>query len=113
MSLVPTTKEKVEAYEKSRAVFDGLLAEIRELSKKKPDATLNKSKVQVINRVLGNIREFLKDAPELEYLELLVDDQLPQYSDVVLAMVQYEAALTGFRQRHYGYVRGAHQWYLP
>ena len=40
-----TTDAAIKIYESAKGVFNALLQEVRELSKKKPDATLNKSKV--------------------------------------------------------------------
>lgn len=104
MSLNGTTTEaKAEAYEQSSAVFSGLIKEMRELAKKKPEATLSKGKVAILNRILVDIKEFLADEKESKYLDLLQDDTLPQNSDAVLVMVQYETALKGFKQRYSDY----------
>ena len=99
----PTSEAHVEAYGTTRRVFDGLFDEMKELSKKKPDGTLNKVKVTLINRVLSDLNSFLAEEPEAKYLETLDDETLPQNSDAVLIMVQYGAALRAFRSRHYGY----------
>lgn len=96
-----TTSQKVMAYKSSHAVFEGLIREIRELSKKKADATLIAGKVKIINRVLNDLREFLSEEPEAKYLDPLNDDELPQNSDAVLVMVQYESALRAFHSRYY------------
>lgn len=95
-----TSSASVHVFEASSGVFHGLLAEMRELSKKKPDATLSKSKVRILNRILTDIRGILREEPEGKYLELLDDDDLPQNSDAVLVMVQFETALRGFERRY-------------
>ena len=105
-----TTDDTVAVYEASSDVFDGLMAEMRELSKKKPDATLNKSKVKLLNRVLDDIHSILKMEPEGKYLDLLDDDELPQNSDAVLVMVQFEKALSGFKKRYRKYYRDELAW---
>lgn len=96
-----TTQEKVSTYLGSYEVFSGLIKEMRELSKKKSEATLSKGKVKVLNRVLEDLKSFLNDEPEGKYLDLLDDDELPQNSDAVLTMVQYEGALVAFKGRYY------------
>lgn len=106
---VPTSQEKVDLYNKARAVFDGLISEVREISKKKPDATLSAYKVRIINRALADLQQLLDEAPERSYLDLLDDEQLPQFSDAVMVMVQYEAALNSFHSRHYGWHPGLHE----
>ena len=100
-----TTDARVKAYQASSDVFEGLLREMRELSKKKPDATLSKNKVQILNRILTDISAVLDDEPEAKYLDLLDDEQLPQNSDAVLVMVQHETALAAFEKRYYVYFR--------
>ena len=88
------------------------MKEMRELSKKKPDATLSVNKVVILNRILTDIKALLQDEPQGKYLDLLDDEQLPQNSDAVLVMVQHERALAAFKERYYVYlaVRGEHGW---
>ena len=105
-----TTADAVAVYEASYDVFAGLLSEIRELSKKKPDATLNESKVKLLNRVLLDIQDILKTEPEGKYLDLLDDEKLPQNSDAVLVMVQYEKALRAFVRRYRKGTSGNTYW---
>ena len=106
-----TTRAKLEAYLASSDVFEGLIREMRELSKKKPDATLSKNKVQILNRILTDISAVLQDEPEAKYLDLLDDEQLPQNSDAVLVMVQHETALAAFKKRYYLYFTDfEHRW---
>lgn len=101
-----TTDSKVAEYEASHAVFASLLYEVKELSKKKPDATMNAGKVKIVNRVLQNLLMILEGQPDSKYLEALSDDDLPQVSDAVLVMVQFKSALDSFKSRHYKSVRG-------
>src|SRR5207249_7092247 len=91
-----------DLYDTTRPLLDALYAEFQELSKKKPEATLSESKVKLINRLLEDVRIVLKDEPEFKYLDLLVNDSLPQNSDVVLIMSQYKAAMQSFRENYYG-----------
>lgn len=99
-----TTAKHVEIYEASNEIFEGLLQEVREFSKKKPEATMSAGKVKIINRVLSDLLTFLKDEPEGKYLDELDDNALPQFSDAVLVMVQFETALKKFHERHHRYV---------
>ena len=100
-----TTSAKVEEFQASSEVFGGLLHEMRELSKKKPDATLSEHKVKILNRILADVSAVLEDEPETKYLDLLNDEQLPQNSDAVLVMVQHETALAAFEKRYHVYLR--------
>ena len=45
-----TSESVISVYDASSEVFAGVLFEMRELSKKKPDVTLNNKKVEIINR---------------------------------------------------------------
>ena len=105
-----TTDAKVAEFNASSGVFGGLMKEMRELSKKKPDATLSAHKVKILNRILTDIKALLQDEAQGKYLDLLDDEQLPQNSDAVLVMVQHERALAAFKERYYEYYRGEHQW---
>jgi hypothetical protein len=96
-----TTKEAVSTYLATNDVFIGLLKEIRELSKKKPDAVMSTGKVKIVNRVLEDLKLVLDAEPEGKFLDLLDDSDLPQTSDAVLIMVQYETALASFKSRYY------------
>ena len=101
-----TSEEKVAEYEASKDVFLSLLYEVKELSKKKPDATMNAGKVKIVNRVLNNLLFVLEDQADAKYLEALADDDLPQVSDAVLVMVQFDSALTSFKRKHFSQVSG-------
>jgi hypothetical protein len=105
-----TTDAAVSTYQASTPIFEGLIKEIRELSKKKPDATMSAGKVKIINRVLNDLLQILKPEPAGKYLEALDDESLPQVSDAVLIMVQFESALESFESRYRRYVGGDHHW---
>lgn len=105
-----TKASVVKEYRSSGVVFEGLLKEVRELSRKKPDATMSAGKVKIVNRVLDDLVGFLRDEPEGKYLERLDDAALPQVSDAVLVMVQFETALDAFKGRYMQRVSGKLQW---
>jgi hypothetical protein len=107
-----TTATNVEAYEASNNIFKGLIQEVRELSRKKPEATMSSGKVKIVNRVLKDLLAFLKDEPEGKYLDELDSDALPQVSDAVLVMVQFETALRNYEGRYHRYLpdHGENVW---
>lgn len=105
-----TTDAFVDVFSSSGPTFAGLIKEVRILSGKKPEATMSASKVTIINRVLSDLRAILEKEPEGKYLDLLDDKSLPQMSDAVLAMVQYESALKKFSARYHKRVRGDYYW---
>ncbi len=107
-----TTAAIVNTYTSASTIFQGLLKEVRELSRKKPDATMSPAKVKLINRVLTDLLGFLKEEPEGKYLEELDNETLPQVSDALLVMVQFDTALTKFKNRYQEYdsMRRVHHW---
>ena len=115
-----TTEESVATYLATNGIFIGLFKEIRELSKKKPDAIMSTGKVKIINRVLEDLKNVLEIEPEGKFLDLLDDEVLPQTSDAVLVMVQYETVLDIFQTRYfqtyevkYGYGNYEKAWITP
>ncbi len=98
-----TSQEKVDVYETTAPLLAVLYQEIQTLSKKKPDGTLNQSKVQLINRLLTDIKNLLKDESDNKYLDLIDDEDLPQYSDVVLILSQYSASMIKFEGKYFGF----------
>ena len=105
-----TTSERGEIYTSSAPIFSGVLQEVRELSKKKPEATMSTGKVKLVNRILNDLLVVLKAEPEGKYLELLDDQSLPQMSDAVLVMVQFESALKSFNVKYSVRRAGKHFW---
>lgn len=113
-----TTEDSVAIYNATNAIFLGLLKEIRELSKKKPDAIMSSGKVSIINRVLEDLKLVLDKEPEGKFLDVLDDENLPQTSDAVLIMCQYETALKAFKNKYYqSYKTGPYEskqaWVTP
>ncbi|NDW06495.1 hypothetical protein GTK09_18910 [Jiella sp. 40Bstr34] len=65
---------------------------------------MSSSKVKLVNRVLKDLLEILKNEPAGKYLMELDEDSLPQMSDAVLTMVQFETALGSFHTRYRKYL---------
>ena len=96
-----TTEEQVGLYETISPLLHSAFDEIKELSKKKQDEPLNVKKVKIINRLLENAKEVLKNESTVIFLDLLDENELPSNSDAVLTMSQYISALNKFRKDHY------------
>ena len=107
-----TTEEAVAIYNATHAIFVGLIKEVRVLSSKKPDVTLSKGKVKIINRMLADLLKVLEREPEYKFLDLLDDDDLPQTSDAVLVMVQYESTLGAFKERYLRQVKNELNYHI-
>lgn len=94
------TQNQIDEYSLLNPLFDSLLREIKELSKKKPDEKLNVFKGKTINKILARAKALLINEPTNEFLEIIDIDTLPSNSDVVFIMVQFEAALEKFYNKH-------------
>lgn len=105
-----TTVERVTQYNALMPLLEAMVREFRELAKKKPDGALNKRKVDMVNRLLKDVLTIVENEPNRPYLDLLDEDDMPQNSDVVLILSQYEAAMKAFHARYYGFHDGQYQW---
>ncbi|MCX7098391.1 MAG: hypothetical protein NTV43_10875 [Methylococcales bacterium] len=107
------TTDKVLAYKTTVELLNSMYMEFKDLSKKKPDAAVNKSKINITNQLLTKVRTVLNDEESIEFLDLLDEDDIPQVSDITLILSQYEAAMTAFKKKYYGYIDFEHkyQWY--
>jgi hypothetical protein len=101
-----TTQVKVAKFEAIMPLLEAMFRDFQDLSKKKPDGALNKSKVKIANRLLTDVLVILDGEPNREYLELFDEESLPQYSDVVLMLGQTVAAMERFKRRYYEYTGG-------
>jgi len=91
----------VSKYEMLEKLLASIYEEMKEFSKKKPDEPLNKFKVKNVNRVLGQIKEIMKNEPTNEFLDLLDEDSLPSNSDSILVIGQFNAAMEQFRSKYF------------
>jgi len=95
--------------EDEAATFDRLVPllvaahrEMSELSRKKQDGIVNALKIRNINRLLVELQKLLAADPSRDFVELLDEESLPENSDVVLLLSQWQAALTQYKERHHG-----------
>jgi len=93
-----TTRGAVKTFKATNPLLTAMLDELRKFASKKPEATLSKQKIAIVNRLLVDLKTLLADSPNSKYLDLLSEYDLPQYSDVVLILSQYEAAMKAFRR---------------
>lgn len=98
---LPTDAE-IATYEMLVKLLDSSFIELKEFSKKKPDELLNKFKVTSLNRILSPIKEVMRNEPTALFLDLLDEDTIPSYSDAVLIIAQFQAAMKQFRSVYYG-----------
>ena len=85
-------KSSIEEYLPSKAdvmnfimLYDFLesaYTEMKDFSKKSPDAALNERKVKSLNRILKDIKNILQNEPTASYMDILDEEMLPSNSDV-------------------------------
>jgi hypothetical protein len=109
---LPTNAE-ISTYEMLAKLLDSSFIELKEFSKKKPDELLNKFKVTSLNRILSPIKEVMRNEPTALFLDLLDEDTIPSYSDAVLIIAQFQAAMKQFRSVYYGQTErhGNSRWF--
>ena len=86
-------KSSIEEYLPSKAdvmnfimLYDFLESayiEMKDFSKKNPDAALNERKVKSLNRILKDIKNILQNEPTASYMDILDEDIKKQYSNYI------------------------------
>jgi hypothetical protein len=104
------TKKQAETLDIVAPLLTAVTGEMRELSKKKQDGVVSTLKVASINRLLKDVQTALGKDPSVRYLDLLDDDALPQNSDAVVVLTQWEAAVGQYESKHQGYNSIHHEW---
>lgn len=107
-----TTEEKAQTHDNMTPLLEAMYAEFKEISKKKPDSAVSKSKIKIVNRLLEKVRTVLSDEESIGFLDVLDEDDVPQASDVTLILSQYVAAMNAFRDKHYGWDGSDHKWFI-
>ena len=106
-----TTNQKAGTYETTMPLLKSMYLEIKDISKKKPDAIISPGKISIINRLLTRVRTVLCDESSIEFLDILEEESVPQASDVALMLSQYVAAMEAFHERYYGWDGTEHAWF--
>lgn len=96
---LPTDADVVK-FQMLNELIDSIYTEMKEFSKKKPDDALNEFKVKNVNRVLSQLKDFIKNEPTVEFLDLLDNEILPSNSDAILIIGQFKAAMDNYRNKY-------------
>lgn len=97
---LPTNKN-IKEYILLKQMLAAQRQEFDLLSRKKTNEQLNTTKIKMINRVLIPLKELFKHEESYTFLDTLNEDDIPNNSDVVLIISQYEAAIINFKNRYY------------
>ena len=106
-----TTSDKAATHDTTMPLLYSMYSEFKELSKKKPDAAVSKSKINIANRLLTKVRTVLNDEESIDFLDLLDEDDVPQVSDVTLILSQYVAAMREFHRKYHGWDGSEDRWF--
>lgn len=93
------TEEMVRNYKYLSPALSSLYGEIKDLSKKKPDGIVSAYKIRLVNKTLTDVKQLLPTDPALSHLDVFSEDDLPQYSDLILVLGQFQAALVRFQKQ--------------
>ncbi len=105
----PPTEEQAATYDRLVPMLEAAHREMTELSKKKQDGIVNTLKIKMLNRLLGELSKIIESDPSHAFVEMLDEETLPQNSDAVLILSQWQAALKQYKDRHYGFDTVAHE----
>ena len=94
------TEKNIEEYKLLKDMPSSQRIEYDLLSKKKVDGQLNSMKIKMVNRVLEPLKEICKHEESYEFLDVLNEDEMPTYSDVVLIISQFKTAISEFKSKY-------------
>ena len=93
---------EIGTFEKSEKQLQVFLREVRELSNKHPNESLNKFKVELINMVLKTCNDILGPDKPFPTFELFDIDKIPSNSDARLILAHYASSMHAFRCKNTG-----------
>jgi hypothetical protein len=107
------TAEQAATYDRLVPMLEAAHREMTELSKKKQDGVVNTFKIKTINRLLGQLSMVIEKDPSYAFVDMLDEESLPQNSDAVLILSQWQAALKQYKDRHFRLdrVAGGRRWF--
>ena len=107
------TDEQAATYDRLVPMLEAAHREMTELSKKKQDGVVNTLKIKMLNRLLSELGKVIEKDPSYAFVDMLDEETLPQNSDAVLILSQWQAALKQYEARHHGYDSSAneHRWF--
>lgn len=106
-------RSQVNTFEKLSGQLLSVYEEISLLSKKSPNAPVNKFKLKFVNKLLSQSNDFLADKYKpFDDFELFDEDDMPQNSDVVFILSQYLQCFEKLRADNVVTRRGGWFWYV-
>ncbi len=107
------TAQDADLFDTSEDQITAMYDEIGLLSKKKPDAPVNKFKLKFINDVLKQVNKIMgAEYTPFDDFNTFDEDALPTVSDVVFILSQYLKSMDKFRFDNTYYSQGKYYWRL-
>jgi hypothetical protein len=103
------TDEQAATYDRLVPMLEAAHREMTELSKKKQDGVVNALKIKMLNRLLSELSKVIEKDPSHAFVDMLDEETLPQNSDAVLILSQWQAALKQYKDRHHGHDSSTHK----
>jgi hypothetical protein len=97
---VTVTLEQIEQFHMLSTHLESLYRDVESLAKRKQDGVMSKTRVSMINQVLADVKEFLKNEPSVKFLGVLDDVTLPQNADAMIFLGQYNSAMQEFKRKN-------------
>ena len=94
------SEKNVEDFLLMKGMLNSQKKEFDLLSKKKTTEQLNPMKIKMVNRVLKPLKELLIHEKSHDFLDILIEDDMPTNSDVVLIISQYETSIINFTNKY-------------
>jgi hypothetical protein len=105
-------KDDIEDLEKIIGQLQGAHSEISQLAKKSPNDSLNKFKLNLINKVVERANKVLgtkyRPFPDFEQFD---SDDVPTTSDVTMVLAQYMEETERYRSDHVRWSSSNHNWH--
>lgn len=95
------TEENIKNYNLLVEMLEAQKREFSPLCSKKPNDNLNLMKIRMVNRVIEPLKKILEYEDSYDFLDILKEDDIASYSDVVLIISQYETAIKKFKDKYY------------
>jgi hypothetical protein len=97
------TAAQLLQYETLLPLLEAMHQDIQQLALKSQTSALSKSRIAMMNRLLGDVQKLLRGEPAAAYLELLDEATVPQNADALLVLGQFKAALEQFKEKYMYY----------
>ncbi len=102
--------KNAEAHDALMPLLRAMFRDFQDLSKKKPDGVLNKQKMLAVNRLMTDVISIVGDESNRVYIDVLDEDDVPQYTDVVILLGQTVAVMETFHDKYYGRPEHGYGW---